>query len=377
MAEKIITKSKKLISFWSLKLAKIKKKYDCIIFGGGFSGLLAANILLKKNKSFLIIEASENLGGRLTGWAINDYKLNANLNLYSASDANLENFKWLEELTSKNILDGQFTLGSYHFKDGEFKDFNGFGKRKPIAIDPLNQFCFETEKLKMLSYPQDWISQLIQAIPENQILTHSEVTHINTEEAKATSVEINGKYTVECETLIWANAPQDVLSAIDPQILGSHDAKKLKRHPEVFDAIILSIYHKDFIRSEKINNSILCLYGSQEEFEPVIGTISENQSCWMSFVPSEQSGDNEFIAKVIRNMKKQIKRPYPELFEHPDLQEKIILSQSSYGQLKLKEDENGFLKTVNNLFFTSSLCSENASGLTGSIERIRRLEAQL
>ena len=38
---------------------------DTIIIGGGFSGIAAARILHKKNKSFIVLEARERLGGRV------------------------------------------------------------------------------------------------------------------------------------------------------------------------------------------------------------------------------------------------------------------------------------------------------------------------
>jgi monoamine oxidase len=38
--------------------------FDCIIIGGGFSGLAAARMLQKANKNFLLLEARDRLGGR-------------------------------------------------------------------------------------------------------------------------------------------------------------------------------------------------------------------------------------------------------------------------------------------------------------------------
>ncbi len=359
-------------------MAKIKKSYDALIFGGGLSGLLAAKVLAKKNKSFLIVEPSERLGGRLTGWSVDDTLLPSNLNLYTHSEANLAHFTWLEDTLSQEILDGIFQTSALHFQDGDFKSFNGFGERSPEALNQLNKFCFEHEKIKVKSYPQNWISQLVSDLNDDDYSLHSEITKINfadTEsEVRAISAEINGKTTVEFKYLIWAVAPQKMLDTISGEIIGATEAKKLKRQTGVFDAVILNLAHKDFAFETKLLDSVHCLYGSQQEFEPIIGTVSKDHSCWMTLMDTEKTLDHEFVSKAIKNMKKQIKRAFPELLDTTDIKEKIIVSESSYGQLTLKETDSGFLKSIPNLFCTSSLCSPLDYGLIGTLDRAQTLE---
>lgn len=367
-------------------MAKLKKSYDALIFGGGLSGLLAAKVLAKKNKTFLIVEPSERLGGRLTGWSVNDNLLPSNLNLYTHTDDNVARFNWLEQTLEQNILDGSFQTTSLHFQDGGFKSFNGFGDRSPEALEQLNKFCFEHEKIKVRSYPQNWISQMVSELSEDHYILHSEITKVNfsvagseskSSEGRAISAEINGKNTVEFEHLIWAVAPQKLLDTIAPEILGATESKKLKRQSGVFDSVILNLSHQGFSFEDKNINSVHCLYGSQQEFEPIIGTVASDFSCWMTLIDTEKTLDHEFVSKVIKNMKKQIKRAFPELLDYPQLQEKIIISESSYGQLSLKETETGFLKAIPNLFCTSSLCSPLDYGLIGTLDRAQSLESSL
>lgn len=370
-------------------MAKIKKSYDCIIFGGGLSGLIAAKILSNKNKSFLIVEPSDKLGGRLSGWTINNQSLPSNLNLYSQNENNLKYFNWLESTLEENILDGQYQTNTFHFQDGGFKNFNGFGDKTPQALDQLNKFCFESEKIKIKSYPADWISKLTKNLTEDHYLLNSEITKINFLDEKAISLEINGKTEVGFSEIIWATAPQKLLDVVPNEKIGATDAKKLKKHTNVFDAVILNLSHtdlkldqdpdfnKEVLESIKNDNSVFCLYGSSLEFEPIVGHMNIDHSCWMSLIDSEQALDHEHLTKVIKNMKRQIKRAFPTFFESSDFKEKIILSESSYGQLLLKEDENGFLKSIPNLFCTSSLCSETSSGLLGTLDRTYKLDQSL
>ena len=97
----------------------------------------------------------------------------------------------------------------------------------------------------------------------------------------------------------------------------------------------------------------------------------------MTLIDSEKTLDHEFVSKVLKNMKKQIKRAFPYLLDSPQLKEKIILSESSYGQLTLKEEDTGFLKNIPNVFCSSSLCSQTESGLIGTLERIQIFEQSI
>lgn len=364
-------------------MAKIKKSYDYLIFGGGLSGLLAAKVLIKAEKSFLIIEPSEKLGGRLSGWMADDQLLPSNLNLYSQNETNLKYFSWLEDTLGQSLIDGSYSANTFHFQEGHFKSFNGFGDRNPEALSQLNKFCFENEKVKIKSYPQEWISQVISELNEDHFITHSEITKLNLDETgKAISAEINGKTEVSFNHLIWAVAPQKLLDTVPAEALGGPEAKKLKKHAGVFDAVILNLAHKnynfDFESAEHLKStnldSVFCLYGSSQEFEPIIGTLTKDHSCWMTLIDSEKTLDHEFVSKVLKNMKKQIKRAFPDLLDSPQLKEKIILSESSYGQLTLKEEDTGFLKNIPNVFCSSSLCSQTESGLIGTLERSQLLE---
>lgn len=377
-----------------LKMAKIKKKYDAIIFGGGFSGLMTTQILKSKNKSFLLVEPSDRLGGRLTAWTAQETDLPSNPNIFPySSDSDAELFSWLEKKLDTRIVDGTFSAPASHLKDGQLKPLTGFGDKNYEALDEYNSFCLQTEKANLTQLPHYWVGRLASQLQEDEFVLHSEITSVDVQDKQAQKLTLNGKTEIEFDTLIWAQAPQNMLNVIGAQNLSPADAKKLKRPSKIFDAIMLNLSHKGYqherlknVSTEespllqnwplKSNPEVLCLYGSQEEFEPVIGTISNDSSCWMTLVPSELSLDNEFVAKVIRNMKKQIKRPFPDLFDQVQVEEKIILSENAYGYLPLKENEQGYLKDISNVFCVSSLCSP-AQGLMGSLDRVMKLENNL
>ena len=364
-------------------MAPLKKSYDCLIYGGGLSGLLAARICQKKNFDFLIVEPSERLGGRLLAWTVDNLHIPPHLNLYSANQMNQDAFHWLEQLLDQNFIDEKSsTYPSFHFKEGGFHPFTEFNEYSPLGLKYYNDFCFENEKIKLRLQPQDWLSELLKTLSESHYVTQSEITQLVSQDHQITSAEINGKYPVTFNQLIWAQPPSNILRHLSPELLGTHDIKKLKRPYDIFDSMILNLYHPQFevpenFKELSLRSSLFCLYGStSHDFEPILGKIDKNSSCWMTLIPTNQSPDHEFVTKIIKNMKRQIKRPFPQLFDSHSL-EKIILSESSYGQIRLKELNSGFSKSLQNLYFASGLCSDQASGLSATLIRAKKLERSL
>ena len=364
-------------------MVRLKKSYDCLIYGAGLSGLLAARICQKKNLDFLIVEPSERLGGRLLSWSIDNLKLPPHLNLYSANETNQDAFHWLEELLEQSFIENKsYTCPSLHFKDGQFHPFTGFGDYSPLGLKHYNDFCFESEKIRLRQQPQDWLSELLHSLANSQYTTRSEITQLTSQDHRITSAEINGKNSVTFNQLIWAQPPQNILGRLSAiESLGPHNIKKLKSLSETFDSVILNLYHPQFevppsFKSLSQTPHLFCLYGSAHEFEPILGKINGHQSCWMTLIPANQSADHEFVTKIIKNIRKQIKRPFPRLFD-PQPLEKIIISESSYGQVRLKELDSGFAKNLQNLYFASNLCSDTASGLPATLIRLKKLESSL
>ncbi len=57
--------------------------YDVIVVGGGAAGLMAAKILSAAGKKILLLEAREQLGGRIHEVKISPFRLKVVLNLYT------------------------------------------------------------------------------------------------------------------------------------------------------------------------------------------------------------------------------------------------------------------------------------------------------
>jgi hypothetical protein len=128
-------------------------------------------------------------------------------------------------------------------------------------------------------------------------------------------------------------------------------AKKLKKS-QAWQGVCLDLGHS--VKIEK-NNLFLLDGTTDDEIGPCIGRFFGGISQWMSFIDSEFAEDTENIGLVLKKMKRQIKRAFPELSE-AIIKERIFVTPPLSGA-DLKLSANGTLPKVGNLWIASSQLS--------------------
>ncbi|MCB0361785.1 MAG: hypothetical protein KDD35_03650, partial [Bdellovibrionales bacterium] len=118
------------------------------------------------------------------------------------------------------------------------------------------------------------------------------------------------------------------------------------------------------------------LYGSKDEFDPTLGLFfpqekgtPQQSSLWMGLLSSDLAEDSEAIANLLREMKKQIKRIYPNLLEEI-IAEKLVISEFSHGIVDLGLKEAGILPEQKALFLADP-AQTGRLPLSGAIEAAR------
>ncbi|MEO0336763.1 MAG: hypothetical protein AAF202_10225, partial [Pseudomonadota bacterium] len=80
-------------------------------------------------------------------------------------------------------------------------------------------------------------------------------------------------------------------------------------------------------------------------------------STWVCLMPADHAENMEHIGSTLRNVKKQIKRAYPDAFAE-GTQERIQVYPSAIGNIQSVSDESVRLSKIENLFLASHLNSE-------------------
>ena len=112
-----------------------------------------------------------------------------------------------------------------------------------------------------------------------------------------------------------------------------------------------------------------------KDFEPVVGRGFGRVSRWMTLVPGERGMEHEFIGQVIRHVKRQLKRPYPNAFEG-QVTERIFVLPQACGQLALKTKDVFRFPELPNLYLGNHALG-GVGGALGSLEMARLLENEL
>lgn len=334
-----------------------RKKYQYAIVGGGMSGLILSTALSNAGYTCLLLESTENLGGAFRTKNLENHNLNGFAQLIPNTEENKATLKQLSNLLGKEINFNELILNRTTFDSGKFKEFVGFGNNPPEFIEPLNQHL-ENQCLELESNSNDWLNQLIEQ-NKADVYTRAHVTNFEIEDSNIKLIEVNDSRLFEAEKIIFT-APINSFLNLETGLLNKKQLQKIGK-AKSWTSIEL-----DLIHSKKVTDSkdLHLLKGSTDKAIPCTGrffpTDSEDKqdSRWISFISSEFMDDMEATGLLIREMKKQIKRAYPESLEELQF-EKITIYPHSHYPSELRLENHKVDKLDNFYLISASLLDSN------------------
>lgn len=343
-----------------------KKNFDYVIVGGGMSGCLMAKALSRLgNPSIALIEASSSIGP----WnASNPYGIGSDEIAFLPSDnASERALEFVESLLGHSIerqLIGQAPLT---VEKGQLQPFFGFGEKVPAEVDELMPYL-APERIEANPHPSRWFSLLRETLPA-EVFTRSQVTKIEVEQGRAKSVTVNGDQRIEGQCFILCVPPTEIskllpATAVDPKI-----SQKLAKS-KLWTSVSLDLVHEKAMGPE---GTMHIIQGGESSV--CLGQFRQTHtghhiSQWMSFISGEEF-DEEATASALRELKRLIKKAYPEALEKNQL-ERIVVRPNSHGTVSLKLEEDFSLPGVENLWLCSSLLRAEKN-LLGSILQVQRV----
>src|SRR5690606_16307034 len=254
-----------------------------------------------------------------TNLACND----ENLKLVSWVRSNLElNFE------GREITATQTNLPPVTFEKGAFEPFVGFGENAPKESEFLQDFG-STKTIEINPPVNDWVKHIQSSGLDIQY--NSNLTNILIEGAKVTKLTINNKTDYIAENFIFCQNPVDLVPFLDPTSSENKNTsqKLISRlsKTEHWSTLQLSLVHHGPISERK---EIHFLYGTQKLPIVSVGQFSGKSSQWISFISPDVIDISEEGVQIIKEMKRQIKRAYPEAFDAIAF-EKIALWPKTHG----------------------------------------------
>ena len=203
------------------------------------------------------------------------------------------------------------------------------------------------------------------------------MTKFRTSENLVQGIEINQSEEMSAGNFILGSSPFYINELLEENYIGTRNLQKLAKS-KIWASVCLDLVHQNNIANA---GQLHLLSGSGETAVPLIGFFSNNAdgnsqtSHWLSFIPSEFGEDEEMGGDLIREMKRQIKRAYPQSFEKKPF-EKISLFSATHGQIPLKLDGSQRLAGLNNLYFASGHL-HSAQNIVGSLLQTQLVAAAL
>lgn len=314
---------------------KISRQVEYLILGSDLSAQLIAESLHQQGASVQIAEERAQLGGLSVPLLGQRGQLPPHLDFLPDQETTRQQLTWLDNLLQKNLSAISQDLPPLTFDEGQLRTFVGFGARKCQSLDEITPYT-NSQHLNLAQNLSQCTQELISRRRLN-MCTGKVVTQLQLQEGRIVSVEFNGNEICHPKTVITTFSPKRLL-ALMPE--GTVDSKTRSRIDKSFlwNSVSLHLHHRQTLQPQ---TNVHVLSGGGDEHEPLIGkfmTPLENgsqHSVWLSFVAPEHDEDHDYAGQVLKHMKRQIKRAYPEAFTDL-IDEKLVISPYEHGHVSLK-----------------------------------------
>lgn len=335
-----------------------KTRYDDIVIGSGLSGLVLAAGLKKmasatnSRRRILLLEAGEFTGGAARETHSAAGPANYGLKMMPATDEATAAIQFLESLLEQKIMDGIFESPPLTFSKGQLQPFVGFGEQAPQYVTELAYYT-HTQNINLEKSPAQWV-QVLKALLNEEIQTNSRVTQFEVDGGKVTGVTVNGGHAVHADRFIFCGSAEEFPTLFATGALPAKLVQKVAQS-KTWTSVGLSLVHSQ-VQTEQDNVHVL--YGGTENARPCVGRFDPpvategkllQVSNWLTFLAPEDGTQEELAGTALREIKRQIKRAYPNAMEHL-VGERITVNPKSHGQVDLRLEEGGKVPKFENLF---------------------------
>ena len=340
-----------------------KNQFDFIIYGATLEGLLTSYYLHQKGFKTLLLESTDKAGKFFASIDHASASIHSLFTTPSYDDNSLRVADWIKT----NFFDIEATKKSLPpatFEKGHFEPFVGFGAHAPKESEFLQDFLF-AERMEFTPNVSEWIKTILASGLE--IRYNANLTAINVVEGKITDIMINDKDTLVPGNFIFTENPADLVEFMDLDTSAGKavSAKALARLSKgnFWSTLQLSIAHKAPVTDKE---EIHVLYGTQKNPVVSVGKFQGNTSQWISFIDSDVPDINEEGVQILKELKRQLKRAYPEALEKHEF-DKIALWPKTHGYIDLKSKRFGQLEGIENIGLCSNHLVEHTNPFIGAL----------
>lgn len=345
-------------------MQKSNRQFDFIVNGATLEGLLVGYYLFQKGFKTLVLESSDKAGGFFAAVENSKASIPSVFTTPSYDENSVRLADWIKSNFPFDLEITKKSLPPTTFEKGHFEPFVGFGENAPKEVDFLQDFIF-AHRLSFSPSVSDWIKSILTSGLE--IRYNSTLTSIQVSEGKITGITINDKENLSAENYIYAQNPADLVDFFDqesenPNALSQKVLSRLSKGT-FWSTLQLSMAHKNPVTDKE---EVHVLYGTQKNPVVSVGQFQGSTSQWVSFISADVADINEEGVQILKEMKRQIKRAYPEALDNLEF-DKIALWPKTHGYIDLKSKHFGQLEGIENIGLCSNHLVEHTNPFIGAL----------
>ncbi len=353
-----------------------KYNFDILVQGNDLTSLLLVSYFESKNKKVAWI-TDDVLGGVSQGFFETPFGMVASdWSFYPTTERLSESIDKINSYLNLELPNEVNEVNFIYLNKGEVKPFFGFGSDKVNLMDAVTEIVQNKSQINLDLVFDEAIDQIkrsvgVEIFPQSSLTkiefkSHQPDGHEENNKTdkknlkdKIEFVEVNGKNNLYAnQYFLGCNSKETQIHF--SKFLTKKTAKEMNKS-NLFSSIHVSFVHDDKINKDDVHSEIHVLYGKKADVALGKFSISpEGHLCshWMNFLDNEEGLEDEVVASKIKEIKKQVKRMYPNVFDNL-LYSKISLNKELWGKCSGDIEDPICLSAESNFFLTNGLLSRH------------------
>lgn len=329
-----------------------KNSYHTVVFGSGLPALLLAYASAKSGFKTLLVSRTETRSGHFIPIQSGTLLLQRDFGYWPASDVFSSTLDWIQDLVETNLKSDSPARPPVTFQKGGFHSFVGFGDKAPASVDCLRSILdYENSDL---AHPLSVLASKILSSEIFDTKSNFSVEQFEFQNQKIVSATNFEGVSIRADRWLIAENLKSYFHLLPSDQYSARDQARLHK-TKLWTAVSIDMLHAKTISSER---GAHVLMGTTDDAIPCVGgfeTPAANgtqASHWISYVDPD-SDDEEATAHALREMKRQLKRAYPEAAEKP-LFERISVELDAGGVWACKTDASSRWQGLENVWLVDS-----------------------
>lgn len=253
------------------------------------------------------------------------------------------------------------------FEDGQLKPFLGFGDNKNNTVSILSRYNAHSRLL--LDQPLEAKMQKLREELKCKVLKFSELTRFEISGSEAQKLIINGNQDIFADHFVFNLSPNLLVPLISGDQITSRTRSRIAKTPAwaritlelIHNHPLMAPQHTLFLLSNQADGPFIVGLQADSPHAAASGTHS---SIWECYIDNQFIEDTEYMSTIIKNMRKLIRRAYPQA--ETQTREVLTITPQAIADFNWLSEREEYMQPADNLTLFPPF-NNHANGLPGCV----------